>query len=161
MARQYPREILLHGKTATQLLSHQKPALNAAADLKEKREVFGTQIRAISPSLAEQATAVFALLEPLGISLLDAISRFVETENRIRASVTIDHATLAFQNGKDALGDKQANAYRLRGEKLVAAFPGRTLSTFTGEELQQHLEDTTGGSGSFNQGYRLIRAIWK
>jgi integrase len=35
------------------------------------------------------------------------------------------------------------------------------ISTITGTELQDHLENTTGGPGAFNQNFRLIRAIWK
>lgn len=116
--------------------------------------------RSIAPSLAEEATSAAALLAPLGISLLEAVRRYVELETRNRSSVTIEMAIQSFRAANEG-GEKQQQAYRLRGEKLVAAFPERILSTITGEELQEHLVDTTGGPGAFNQNLRLARAIWR
>ncbi len=135
-------------------------ALDAAAKLKVQRETFGDQAAAISPSVAEAATAAIRLLEPLGIGLLDAVQRFVETETRNRASVTIVDAVTAFRKKGEGWSKSQSTAYKLRGEKLVTAFPDRLISTITGEELQQHLGDTTDGPGGFNQNVRLVRAIW-
>lgn len=136
-------------------------ALLAASKLKEQREVFGINAVAIAPSLAEQATAALRLLEPLGIGLLDAVSRFVEMENANRASVPMETAIADFRKAGTEWSASQATAYRLRGEKLIAAFSGRMISTVTGEELRRHLETTTGGPGAFNQSLRLVRAIWR
>jgi integrase len=136
-------------------------ALAVAAQLKEVRDTFGAQAVAIAPSLAEQATAATRLLEPLGIDLLEAVRRFVEIETFHRASVPVEDAIAAFRASGDEWSTSQATAYRLRGEKLIEAFPGRMLSTITGEELRKHLEKTTGGHGAFNQSFRLVRAIWR
>ena len=137
-------------------------ALEAAAKLRTDRETFGHQAVAIAPSLAEQATAAARLLEPLGIGLLDAVARFVEAENRLRASVPIAEAIAAFRaSGDKEWSDSQSTAYRLRGDKLVEAFPGRLISTVTGAELHDHLEATTSGPGAYNQAVRLVRAIWR
>lgn len=136
-------------------------ALDAAANLREERETFGASAVAISPALAEQATAAVRLLEPLGIGLLEAVSRFVEAENRHRASVTIETAIKDFRATGETWSDAQATAYRLRGEKLVEAFAGRMISTITGEELQKHLAQTTGTPSTFNYAIRLVRAIWR
>jgi integrase len=165
------------GKRQQLHYSTKQKALDAAAKLKEQRETFGAQATAIAPSVAEAATAAIRLLEPLGIGLLEAVSRFVEAENRNRASVPIETAIAEFRaSGGDpqsedgakkvkraagAWSDSQARAYRLIGEKLILAFPERMISTITGEELRKHLEATTGGPGAFNQGLRLVRAIWR
>jgi integrase len=172
------------GKRQQFFYATKQQALDAAAKLREQREVFGTQATAVSPSLAEAAVAAEALLQPLGIGLLEAVSRFVEIENRIRASVPIEQAIAEFRARKEKPKSEtkkgrtatpgtgrqramnywsrsQATAYRLRGEKLIAAFPGRMIATITGEELQKHLEATTGGAGAFNQAVRLVRAIWQ
>jgi integrase len=148
------------GKRERQFYPSRDKATEAAATFKARVKEFGTMARAIPPSLAEDAISAAALLAPLGVSLLEAVRRFVELEKRNRASVPIEEAIAAFRSANEG-GDKQAQAYRLRGEKLIAAFPGRMLSTITGEELQRHLADTTGGPGAFNQNLRLIRAIWK
>ena len=156
-----PAKVSETGKRQQFFYRTQALALAAAAEFKAKRDEFGSQARAIAPSLAEQATAAAALLSPLGINLLEAVRRFVATENRNRASATIEEATAAFQAVKEGMSGTQTTAYRLRCEKLVAEFPGRMLSTITGEELQAHLDATTNGPGGFNQNFRLVRAIWK
>lgn len=135
-------------------------ATAAAAKLKVQRETFGAQVTAIAPSIAEAATAAIRLLEPLGIGLLDAVSRFVEMETRNRASVSVADAVTAFRATGDEWSKSQSTAYKLRGEKLTAAFPDRMIATITGEELQKHLTDTTNGPGGFNQNLRLVRTIW-
>lgn len=136
-------------------------ALEAAAQFKETRDTFGAQSIGISPTLAEKAIAAEKLLEPLGIDLLEAVARFVEAENRERASVPIEQAVADFRATGTGWSDSQSRAYRLKGEKLIEAFPGRLISTITGEELRKHLEDSTGGPGAFNQALRLTRAIWR
>jgi integrase/recombinase XerD len=133
----------------------------ASKKLKEGRDKFGENSLAICPTLADQATAAAALLKPLGMSLLDAVSRFVEMEIRNRASLTMEDAVAAFRAAKDDLSSTQEKAYRLRGEKLIEAFPGRMVSTISGEELHSHLDDTTGGAGAYNQNLRLVRAMWR
>ena len=136
-------------------------ALAAAAKLKTAKETFGTQSIGISPTLADAATAAAKLLKPLGIGLLEAVSRFVEIETRNRASVPIETAISEFRATGATWSDSQAKAYRLRGEKLIESFPERMIATITGEELRKHLEATTGGPGAFNQALRLVRTIWR
>ena len=137
-----------------------KEAKAAAKKWKDQRKEFGAQSLAIAPSLTESAVAAEEMLQPLGIGLLEAVRRFVEAETRNRASVPVEDAIAAFAAANDA-GEVQARAYRLRGEKLIAEFGGRMLSGIDGEELQRHLEVTTGGPGAFNQNMRLVRAIWR
>ena len=149
------------GKRERQFYPTRDKANEAAASMKDKVKEFGTMARAIPPSLAEDAISAAALLAPLGIGLLEAVQRFVAAENRTRASVTIEDAVAAFRATGEAWSKSQATAYRLRGEKLIEAFPKRMISTITGEELQKNLADTTGGPGAFNQNLRLVRAIWK
>jgi len=156
-----PAKISATGKRQQFFYRTQKLALAAADDLKKKVEIFGVQTRAIAPTLADQATAATALLEPLGIGLLEAVRRYVAAETRNRASVTIETGISKFRATEKTWSDSQSTAYRLRGEKLVAEFPGRMISTITGEELQKHLDTTTGGPAGFNQNLRLVRAIWK
>ena len=149
------------GRRERHFFATKEKALAAAATLKEQREVFGINTVAIAPSVAEQATAALRLLEPLGIGLLDAVARFVEMETANRASVRVCDAIAAFRKAGTEWSASQATAYRLRGEKLVEAFPDRLISTITGEELREHLEETTGGPGAFNQSLRLVRAVWR
>jgi integrase len=156
-----PAKLSKTGARQRLFYSTKEKALAAASKLKEGRETFGTQAIAIAPSLAEAATAAERLLEPLGIGLLEAVRRFVDAENRLRASVPIETAIADFRAAGSGWSASQATAYRLRGDKLIEAFPERMISTITGEELRKHLEATTGGPGAFNQALRLVRAIWR
>jgi integrase len=155
-----PAKFSASGKRERHFFTTKEKALAAAEELKGKREVFGTQATAVSPSLAEAAVAAEALLQPLGIGLLEAVSRFVEIEKRIRASVPIEQAVAEFRAQGD-WSDSQCTAYRLRGEKLIAAFEGRMLASITGEELARHLDATASGAGAFNQAVRLVRTLWR
>lgn len=156
-----PAKYSKSGKRERHFFRTLKLAEKATAKLKEKRDKFGENSLAISPTLADQATAAAALLDPIGINLLEAVQRFVEIENRNRASLPMEEAVAAFRSAKDDLSATQEKAYRLRGEKLIEAFTGRMVSTITGEELHGHLETTTGGAGAYNQNLRLVRAMWR
>lgn len=133
----------------------------AADGLKDQRDTFGVQALAITPSLAEKAHAAALLLEPLGIDILEAVRRFVELENKLRASVPVEKAIAEFRAKGTNWSDSQATAYRIRGQHLVEAFKGRMISTITGEEIRQHLLNTTGTPSSYNHAVRLLRAIWR
>jgi integrase len=155
-----PAKFSASGKRERHFFTTKEKALAAADELKGKREIFGTQAIGIAPSLAEAAVAAEALLQPLGIGLLEAVSRFVETETKIRASVPIEQAIAEFR-AQGEWSDSQSNAYRLRGEKLIAAFEGRMIASITGEELLENLEETTSGPSAFNLNIRLVSAFWR
>jgi len=139
----------------------QADAKAAAATLKEKVEAHGTTAKAIRPSLAEAAIACEKLLEPLGITLLEAVSAFVKRETANRASLPIEAAFTAYLDAHHHWSESHSRATRRRQKILVEAFGGRMLATITGEELRKHIEDTTGGADSFNQAVRLCRAFWR
>ena len=56
-------------------------AKNYAADLRADYEAHGTRASVISPSLADEATRAAGLLEPFGISLLEAARIVVDAKN--------------------------------------------------------------------------------
>jgi integrase len=156
-----PPKISASGNRERYFYKSKEAALAEATKLRERCQTFGNQASAISPSLAEQAFAAETLLDPLGIGLLEAVRRFVESENLLRSSVTIETATEKFRANGAAWSDSQATAYRLRCEKLCEAFAGCKIASITGDELAKHLSSTTGGPGAFNQALRLVRAIWR
>lgn len=150
------------GKRERHFFKTRELALDAAAKMREARDTFGSNAVAIAPSLAEQATAAARMLEPLGIGLLEAVSRYVASEKQRLASKPIAEAVAAFRSqGASKWSESQSKAYRLCGEKLETAFPERLISDITGEELAKHLNDITSGPGAFNQSVRLVRAIWR
>ncbi len=176
-----PATLTLSGRRERSYFPTRDEAKAHAATLREKFLEHGGNAQVITPSLAEAATHAERLLEtlgislldavtrfvkmerlvePLGIDLLDAVTRFVKMEKRNRASVSVKDAVAAFRATGDEWSKSQSTAYKLRGEKLTEAFSDRMISTITGEELQAHLTETTNGPGGFNQNLRLVRAIW-
>ena len=156
-----PASITLSGRRERSYFPTRDAAKEHAAKLREKFLEHGGNAQTITPTLAEAATLAQALLEPLGISLLDAIKRFVDGENRNRASVPVEIAIKDFRATGATWSHSQATAYKLRGDKLAAAFFGRMISTIGGDELQAHLTNTTGGPAGYNQSLRLVRTIWR
>lgn len=111
-----PPKLSETGKRQQFFYRTQKLALAAAIGFKQKLDDFGTQAMAIPPSVAEQATAAKALLEPYGISILQAAQRVVEIEKTKNASVTVKEAVAAFTLAKEFLSTKQTQVISHMGK---------------------------------------------
>jgi integrase len=134
-----PATLTLTGRRERAYFSNRDDAKEHAAKLREKFLEHGGNAQAITPSLAEAATTAERMLEPLGISLLEAVQRFVAGERlleplgislpeavrrfvtgeqRARASVTMERAIAEFRAaGGDPIDAKDAKAYRGKGRK--------------------------------------------
>ncbi len=154
-----PPKYSLSSKREQHFFKTQALALAAAADLKSKRDEFGTQAKSISPSLAEMATSAAKRLEPYGVTITDVVNRFVEAEIRNRASVPIEFALAQFRAAKDGRSDSQTLAYKMMAERMAEDFPGRSMASITGTEIAEHIEARTGGLSAFNQRLSLICAF--
>lgn len=156
-----PAKYSLTGKRERHFYKTRAEATDAGAKLREQREQFGDQSRAIAPSLAEQATAAARLLEPLGVPLLEAVRRFVETETALRSSVLLEQAFTTFEQTKGDRSDRQTKAYSYAGKNLRSDFSGRVLASITAEELHSHIESHAGGPTAFNHRFGLVAAFWR
>lgn len=113
-----------------------KEAQAAAKTHRKAAAEFGHRSQAIRPGLAEDATAAAALLEPWGVSLLEA-ARFYqaakETENASKpASEALD---LWIADVESRLRGKSVINYK-QTRKRLDALGSKMLSTVTREELQ-------------------------
>jgi integrase len=156
-----PAKISETGKRQQLFYRTQKLALAAADDLKRKVELFGVQTRAISPTVAEQATAALNLLEPYGISLLEAARRIAEIESMQRRSSTIEDALNDYENAKSGKSDRHTRSITYMSRHLREDFAGRAISSIMPEELQAHLEARTSGPVAFNGRLRLLTGLWR
>jgi integrase len=156
-----PAKISETGKRQQVFYRTQKLALAAADDLKRKVELFGVQTRAISPTVAEQATAALNLLEPYGISLLEAARRIAEIESMQRRSSTIEDALSEYENAKSGKSERHTRSITYMSRHLREDFAGRAISSITPEELQAHLEARTSGPVAFNARLRLLTGLWR
>lgn len=156
-----PAKISETGKRQQLFYRTQKLALAAADDLKRTVELFGVQTRAISPTLAEQATAALNLLKPYGITLLEAARRIADIESMQRKSSTIEDALNDYEKAKGGRSDRHTRTITYMSRHLREDFPQRMISSITANELQAHLEARTGGPTAFNDRLRLLTGLWR
>ncbi len=115
----------------------------------------------IPPSLADEATRATALLDPFGISLLEAARMAVATKKAELASASLEDALEAFIKTKSNRSEAHANAYGYMKRDLLKSFAGRILSSITAAELLAHTEKFAPSPASFNAQVRLIGAFWR
>lgn len=155
-----PAKLSLTGKRERNYYRTRDLANAASKVLKETRETFGNQAAAISPMLAEMAVAAQNLLDPFGVTILEAAQTMAEEKRKALRSAITETALAEFIAKKEGLSEKQISAYGYMGRDMREAFSGRNLSTLTEKELSDHLEKYTSGPGSYNQRLRLISAFW-
>lgn len=177
-----PPKLSPTGKRQNLLYRTQKLALDAAQKLREQRENFGIQAKAISPTLADQATAADLLLKPCGISILEAAreyasmvklleafgitplqaaKRVAAIENENAASVPVETAVSKFQVAKESKSEKYKSAVKHMAKHLIQDFASRQLSTITRSEIEAHCADRTNGPCAFNARLRLLVTLWR
>ena len=163
-----PAKLSSEGKRERYFFKTKKEALAKAATLKKEREEFGNQARAISPALAEQAHKAAKMLEPFGVSLLEAVADYAQREGKKRASKPIEEALAAFRKDRETvarkgkvISAKQAKNYRLRAEKFISDFGGRLMADISCDEIETHLNKTTSGPGGFDEQLKYTRTIWR
>lgn len=136
-------------------------AKDYAADLRAGYEEHGTQACVISPSLADEAQRAVKLLEPYGISLLEAARAAVEKKKAELASKAIEEAIEAFLKSRTTRSEAHNKAYGYMRRDLLVSFPGRMMSSITAAELLEHVEEASSTAATFNALARLIRAFWR
>jgi integrase len=132
-----------------------------AAKLKDGAQAHGVNASNIRPSLADEASRAADMLEPYGISLLEAAKMVVRIENEKSASMDVAAASAAFLFEKDDRSDSQRRAYEKMSTSLQMDFPGRMLSTITPTELYTHVEAHTGADTTFNSRATSIKTFWR
>jgi hypothetical protein len=151
-----PAKLTMSGKRERYFFRTREEALAEAAKLRERRKVFGDNATAISPTLAEQATAAALLLAPFGLSLLEAAQRVADAEMAKRASVSVSQALEAFTKAKEGKSNKQVQAIAHLSKHLRDEFGERVLNTLGANEFERHLENRTSGSTAYNGNMRSI-----
>jgi integrase len=111
-------------------------AMEAAAQLKEQRELFGAQATAISPSLAEAATEAANILQPWGLSIVEAARIVAAIREKENASKPVAGAVDAWMEACEHLRQKTIQGYRQTANRLRLALGDRLLATLTAEDLQ-------------------------
>jgi integrase len=131
-----PAKYAASGKRERHFFTTHAKAKAAAAKLKDDRETFGAQSISIPPALADQATAAALLLEPWGVSILEAARIVAEMRAKDAASRPLSDAVAEWTNAKTKLRDRTIQSYKQVSKRLVAAFGERLLTSISAEELR-------------------------
>lgn len=138
-----------------------KLAKAAQLELKKKYDEFGSQTRAIPPTVAEQAMAAKALLDPFGITILEAASRIASMEQQRMASVRIEAALDAFKEAKENLSDKHRQAINQMANHLLEKCRGVEIAEIKGADVEAWMDEKINGPSSFNGRLRLLKNFWR
>lgn len=149
------------GKRERHFYRTQKEALAAAKLLKQSAAEFGHKSQAIRPSLAEDATAAAALLEPLGISLLEAARIVAGIRAKESASCLLSVAVAAWLSDCEGLRPKTQLGYKHTAGRLKSALGNRLLATLTAEELQKALAPAGTPATAAEGHLRTGKAFWR
>ncbi len=134
----------------------------AAGDkLKEKREEFGTQSKAIRPSLSEAATLAESILAPWNVSLVDAARIVAGIRERETASRPLADAADDWLIACEGLRDRTVASYKQSARRLKAALGHRQLASISTGELQAALAPPGATGAAMRCNLRNAKALWR
>lgn len=155
-----PATLTASGRRERQYFKTRDAAKIAAQELREKFMELGANATAIKPSLAEDATKAAAVLEPWGVSLLDAARTYVFTKEREAESCPVNEATAAFLVSCEGLRQRTYDAYRQVCTRLDSALGDRLLASLNADDVVAAADLGRSGAAAANR-YRCARAFWR
>jgi len=156
-----PAKVSENGRRQQFFYPTHKLAKEASKEFKKKYHEFGSQTKAIPPTVAEQAMAAKQLLDPFGISILEAASRIAAIEQQRLASVKIEAALDAFKEAKDESSNKHRQAINQMANHLLEKFRGMEIADIEGIEVEKWMNEKIQGPSSFNGRLRLMKNFWR
>ncbi len=155
-----PATVTATGKREQHFFKTRDLAQAHGAKLREKFFEDGAKSSAITPTLAEDASAAAAVLAPWGASLLEAARAYAAARERENASKVLAVATAAWLVTCEHLRKSTLIGYKQTIKKLDSELGSKTLATITTEELESVLvKDTTAAVAAHR--YRHTRAFWR
>lgn len=136
-------------------------ANEAAQELRKSFRDHGEKASVLPPRVAGDAFAAWQLLEPHGITLLEAAKRVTREIERAALSAGVDEAATAFCLAKEHQSEKQVAFNEKMKLLLTKRFGSRKMVTITPEELVEFLEGITSAPASYNQWIRVVSAFWR
>lgn len=155
-----PEKISETGERQQLFYRTQALALAAADEFKAQRDMFGNQAKAISPSLAEKATAAALLLAPYGLDVLEAAKIAIGIRERDGASKTMNDAANAWLASCEGLRPRTIYNYKLTTDRMAGTLDGRLLSTITADEIKAAVAPAGTPAPAAHERLRNAKAFW-
>lgn len=154
-----PAKFSESGKRERHFYKSRDEALEAAVKLREQRDTFGEQAKAISPSLTEQAHQANQMLLPWGKTLVEAAEFYRKSLVSDTASVPLETAAAAWlASCEGELRDSTIKSYRYTVDRLKVTLADTIMSSITGEQVEAALK--TKGGTSYDMHRRNARVLW-
>lgn len=136
-------------------------ARDHAAGLREKAKLNGENALAIRPALAEAAVQAESILEPWGLSLVEAARIAAAIRKRETESRPMEEATSAWLIACEGLRPRTVDGYRQVAKRLDTALSGRLLAAITAEQLQAVVAPPGTVGAAVMGRIRNARAFWR
>ncbi len=156
-----PASLSETGKRERHFFKTRDKAKDHAEGLREKVKMHGENATTIRPSLAEAAVQAEAILEPWGLSLVEAARIAAAIRKRETESRPLDEATAAWLVACEGLRPRTVDGYRQVARRLDNAFAGRLLATITAEQLQAVVAPPGAVGAAVMGRIRNARAFWR
>ena len=178
-----PAKFSTEGKRTRWYFKTKSLAEEAAEPLRDRRDAHGTAWKSMPLALAAEVTNAQSLLEPMGLSLVEAAkelakareilapwnlslnavaTKAAEEAKATAASCALAAAWDAFDTAKKGRAEGTKKGYRQLRQSMVAHFGEDVrLAVIKGQGLVEFLDATTKGEGVHrNARLRYLRAFW-
>lgn len=156
-----PATITATGKREQHFFHTRDAAKEYGSKLREKFFEDGAKSNAITPSMAEDATAAAAVLAPWGLSLLEAARLVASMRKKENASCSVKDAVAAWILSCEGLRAPTLATYKNTTKRFEAALGTRIISALESDDIQKGLGLVgTSGAAAANH-YRAGRAFWR
>ncbi len=125
----------------------------------EVRDLYGEQGCTIPQSLAGQAAEAQNLLEPFGLSIIEAVKAHVATLVESSKSINLDQAFTRFVNTRDDLSEIYLRSIIKLAEKLPDNLMNEMLSDLTRKRVTAVLNDICSTGPQFNADRARLSAV--
>lgn len=129
---------------------------------KVRKENLGRRAETITATLAEQAEAAERMLEPFGVSLLDAVSDYVRSRDEAEGSQKVETIVADFIASRKAeeASDYYLRDLRLRLGKFSERFGDRPASSITRKDVEGWLDSLGVGAVTRANVLRNVKALF-
>ncbi len=149
------------GKRERHFHETKEKATAHASRLRDQYRSFGEASATIRPSLAEAATSAEKILEPWGISLVEAARMVARLKEAEATSKVLEEAVDAWLLACEGLRPRTLDGYRQTARLLKTHLAGKVLTSITSDHLQDAVAPL-GSTGAATRGrIRNSKAFWR
>jgi integrase len=154
-----PATLTATGKRERTYFTTRDLAKAHATKLREKFLSVGSQAAVIRPSLAEDATKAAEILEPFGVSIMQAAAFYASYHDKRSKAPTLSDAWDTALNHRENHRPRTLAEIRAWKKALPAWFMESNCHDITGANIEKALDQTTKGATRWRNGMRIVSLV--